>query len=432
MAAVIAQRDQALKDSEQKYRILADYSANWEYWLGPDGRYIYVSPACAAVCGYPPEAFLADPSLMDRLMHPDDLATWRDHSADIQAGTSHAAQRHAAMSLRIYDKAGQLHWIEHDCIALHDPSGRYLGQRGVNHDLGERRRTAELERFSAFQAGIAEMGTSVLHNIGNAITAVTQDAEQIDKTGAELERVAHLLDDNASRGEAQLAGTDVDCANLAGSQCAIQHEAARVIRSLAGDDLRERSRRLGASVSHIADIVRIQQSAALPSSQRSSFSLSQVIHSALEMQGDAFDKRGIAVSVTVDPTLQLVTLSHNLLLQALVNVFRNSVEAIDERAQSEAFQGSLDVRAEKLGADRLRLSVADNGIGFDPALRDNLFRFGFSTKARGTGFGLPSVAMFAHETGGSVTLDSAGRGQGARLVLELPLNRGNGTNGTQR
>jgi PAS domain S-box-containing protein len=428
MAAVIAQREQVIKDSEQKYRVLADYSAHWEYWLGPDGRYIYVSPACAAVCGYPPEDFMADPALMDRLLHPDDLTAWREHYADVQTGVSLAEKRHVAMPLRIYDKAGQLRWIEHDCVAIYDEDGRYLGRRGVNRDIGERRRAEELERFSAFQAGIAEMGTSVLHNIGNAITAVTQDVERIDKTGAELDRVAFLLDDNADHSEAQLDSTrladpNADCADLARRQCAIQHEAARVIRSLAGDDLRERSRRLGASVSHIADIVRIQQSAVLPSGQRSSFSLSQAIGAALEMQGDAFDKRGIVVSVTVDPALELVTLSHNLLLQALVNVFRNSIEAIDERAQSETVQGRLDIRAEKLGADRLRLSVEDNGIGFDPALRDSLFRFGFSTKARGTGFGLPSVAMFAHEAGGSVTLESAGRGQGARLVLELPLNR---------
>jgi signal transduction histidine kinase len=266
------------------------------------------------------------------------------------------------------------------------------------------------------------MSTSVLHNIGNAITAVTQDAEMIDKTGGELVRVAQLLEDNASRTELQLADPAAASADLARRHCQIQHEAARAIRSLAGEDLSGRSRRLGASVSHIADIVRIQQSAALPNGQQSSFSLSQAIRSALEMQGDAFSKRGIEVSVKVDPALESVTLSHNLMLQTLVNVFRNSVEAIDERSQEAAFQGQLQIDAEMLDAGCMRLTVTDNGIGFHPDARDNLFRFGFSTKARGTGFGLPSVAMFAHEAGGKVTLESEGRGRGARLVLELPLH----------
>jgi PAS domain S-box-containing protein len=427
MAEVIEQREQVIKDSEQQYRILADYSANWEYWLGADGRYLYVSPSCESMSGYPPEDFMADPGLMERLLHLDDLAAWNDHfnsSEPVAQADSDGlvASPHTSMMLRIFDKAGELRWIEHVCVALYDGSGHYLGRRGSNRDISELKRAEEMEQFSAFQAGIAEMSTSVLHNIGNAITAVTQDAEMIDKTGGELVRVAQLLDDNASRTELQLADPAAVNADLARRHCAIQHEAARAIRNLAGEDLSGRSRRLGASVTHIADIVRIQQSAALPNGQQSSFSLSQAIQSALEMQGDAFTKRGIEVSVKVDPVLESVTLSHNLMLQTLVNVFRNSVEAIDERTQEESFQGRLQVDAELLDAGRMRLTVTDNGIGFHPDARDNLFRFGFSTKARGTGFGLPSVAMFAHEAGGKVTLESEGRGHGARLVLELPIH----------
>ena len=62
----------ALRESEEKYRILADYSPNWEYWRAPDRRYLYVSPACREVSGYAPAEFFADPGLMDRIIHPDD------------------------------------------------------------------------------------------------------------------------------------------------------------------------------------------------------------------------------------------------------------------------------------------------------------------------------------------------------------------------
>lgn len=82
---------------------------------------------------------------------------------------------------------------------LRGSDGRFLGRRGANHDITERKRAEELERFSAFQAGIAEMSTLVLHNIGNAITAVSQDAENIAHAGAELLHVASLLD--AAAGE---------------------------------------------------------------------------------------------------------------------------------------------------------------------------------------------------------------------------------------
>ncbi len=417
---------QALAESEEKYRILADYSSEWEYWLGPDGRYRYVSPACMATCGHSPEEFLADPGLMERLLHPDDLPAWLGH---LQAHAAPGQHTHKALPLRIRIRDGSYRWIEHVCTDVFDSSGRCLGRRGVNHDITERKRGEELERFSAFQAGIAEMSTSILHNIGNAITAVTQDTDIINHAGAELLRVASLLEANAARSQEELSRPGTSISELAVRQCAIQHEAARAIQRLYEDDLSQRTRRLSEGVRHIADIVRIQQSAALPDAHRSSFSLSQAIHSALDMQGDTFSKRGIQVTVAIDPAVDLVSLSHNRMLQALINVIRNSLEAMSEPELPEGFKGRLSIRAEPLGEDRLRLSVQDNGVGFDPDTGENLFRFGFSTKQRGTGFGLHSVAVFAQETGGQVSLTSAGHGQGALLMLDLPLRGGsNGEN----
>ena len=418
MAGAIEQRESALQESKEQYRILADHSSEWESWLGPDGRYRYVSPACATISGHGPEEFLADPGLMERLLHPDDLAAWRDHVQDPPQPELHA---HVLLPLRLRARDGSYRRIEHTCVTLFDAAGRYLGRRGVNRDITERKRAEELERYNAFQAGIAEMSTAMLHNIGNAITAVTQDAEIIEHAGAELLQVAALLQANAAHSQQDLADPATSIPELAQRQCAIQNEAARAIRRLSEDDLRQRSRRLGESVRHIADIVRIRQSTALADGQRSTFSLSQAIRSALEMQGAACAKHGIEVAVEVNPAVDQVTLSHNSLLQALVNVIKNSVEAIRERGQSPGFRGRLAIRAEPLGDDRLRLTLEDNGVGFDPNIRDSLFRFGYSTKRRGTGFGLHSVAVFAQESDGRVALESRGRGQGARFVLELPL-----------
>jgi signal transduction histidine kinase len=90
----------------------------------------------------------------------------------------------------------------------------------------------------------------------------------------------------------------------------------------------------------------------------------------------------------------------------------------------------VHIRAEAVDRTWLRITVQDNGIGFDPATAASLFRFGFSTKARGSGFGLHSVAVFAQESGGSARLESDGIGQGARLIVELPF--ANGSKGAQQ
>jgi signal transduction histidine kinase len=117
-------------------------------------------------------------------------------------------------------------------------------------------------------------------------------------------------------------------------------------------------------------------------------------------------------------------LSQNLMLQTLVNTLRNSIEAIEERRRVENFNGRIEIRAEAMADNRLRLTLSDNGIGFTPEQQASLFRFGYSTKPRGTGFGLPSVVVFAAENGGRVTLESEGPGRGARLILELPMQQG--------
>jgi len=420
MATAIQQRERALRDSQQGYRILAENSWSWDYWLGPDGIYRYVSPACEQISGHTPAEFLADPGLFERLLHPDDRLLWREHLDDSLPQPEQYP--HAILSLRLPSADGSYRWIEHSCRPVFDASGEYLGRRGVNLDMTERKRAEELEHYSAFQAGIAEMSTSVLHNIGNAITAVTQDAETIDHAGGELGRVAALLEANARRSQSELALAKTSAPELASRQCAIQFEAASAINRLTETTLRPRARALGESVRHIADMVRIQQSAARPNGQLSSFSLSRAIQSALNMQGDAFGKRGIEVEVEVEPDVDLVTLPHNRLLQTLVNVIRNSIESIDARRQNEHFSPRLHISAEALESDQLRITVQDNGIGIDADAKANLFRFGFSTKQRGSGFGLHSVAVFAQEVGGSVALESAGAGQGARLVLELPLS----------
>jgi PAS domain S-box-containing protein len=419
MAEAIEQRERALRASQLNYRILAEYSWSWDYWLGADGVYRYVSPACATITGHAPAEFIADAGLMERLLHPDDLPEWRAHLAeDERGGPDHP---HPTLILRIRNRDGGIRWIEHACLPVYDADGVYLGRRGINLDIDARKRADELEHFSAFQAGIAEMSTSVLHNIGNAITAVTQDAETIDHAGGELLRVVALLRANAARSRLALEAEVAASAELVGQQCAIQLEAANAIERLSEQTLRKRARSLGNNVRHIADIVRIQQSAALPNAQYSSFSLRQAFSSVLEMQGESLSKRGIEVVVEVDPRVDLLTLPHNRLLQSLINALRNSVESIEARAQRETFAGRIRLSAEPAGEGQVRITLEDNGAGIDPSLRDKLFHFGYSTKQRGSGFGLHSMAVFAQEAGGRVTLDSDGPDQGARLVLELPL-----------
>ncbi|ADC63530.1 response regulator [Allochromatium vinosum] len=126
-----------LRDSETRYRMLADYSADWDYWLGSDRRYLYVSPACEYVCGYPPDAFMDDPRLMDRLIHPDDQPLWLEHKHEISQSTDDAP--HVRLQLRLRRPDGSQRWIEHVCRPVYDVDGTHQGWRGVNRDITHRK-----------------------------------------------------------------------------------------------------------------------------------------------------------------------------------------------------------------------------------------------------------------------------------------------------
>ena len=134
---------QALLESEAKYRLLAENAADCIFWIGPDGRYRYVSPACEKLCGHAPEAFLADPGLMQAVIHPEDRERYRQHVAALEEADD------VELEFRVIHRDGSLHWIAHHCQLMHDAAGKLLGRRGTNRDITNRKAAEdELRKLS--------------------------------------------------------------------------------------------------------------------------------------------------------------------------------------------------------------------------------------------------------------------------------------------
>jgi PAS domain S-box-containing protein len=127
-------------------RTLAENTYDWAYWLGPDGRFRYLSPSCQRITGYSPAEFLADPGLMERILHPDDREAVSEH-------LHRALERPEPVSMlfRITSRAGEERWIEHVCQPVYDVDGCWLGRRASNRDITDRKRAEEaLSRERAF------------------------------------------------------------------------------------------------------------------------------------------------------------------------------------------------------------------------------------------------------------------------------------------
>ena len=126
--------ERILRDKEKKFRTVADYTCNWEYWIGPDKKWIYNSPACENICGYERGEFMVNPELYLAIIHPED----RDRVQDCLEMHS-LAEKIDSLEFRIVAKDGRIRWVEHCCQPVYDEIGLFLGRRASNRDITQRK-----------------------------------------------------------------------------------------------------------------------------------------------------------------------------------------------------------------------------------------------------------------------------------------------------
>jgi two-component system, NtrC family, sensor kinase len=111
-------------------------------------------------------------------------------------------------------------------------------------------------------------------------------------------------------------------------------------------------------------------------------------------------------------------LDKHKVMQILINFLSNAKYACDAGQKTEKM---VAVRLKLVGQDRVRMEVADNGIGIAPENTKRIFSQGFTTRKGGHGFGLHSGALAAKDLGGIISAESTGIGQGATFILEIPI-----------
>lgn len=130
--------EEALRRSELKYRIVADNTYGWEFWLDPDGTFVYVSPSCERITGYSARQFLADPYLARAIIHVEDAAAFQRYHERAMG-----AEITSAIEYRIVRHDGHLRWIEQASRPMFGENGQFIGVRGSNRDVTARKRMEE-------------------------------------------------------------------------------------------------------------------------------------------------------------------------------------------------------------------------------------------------------------------------------------------------
>ncbi|MEY4753385.1 MAG: hypothetical protein RJA44_1060, partial [Pseudomonadota bacterium] len=136
------QAEQELRHSETKFHTMVDWATDWEYWVRADRSIHYMTPSAEQFTGYPVSEFEHQPTLIDRVIHPDDLAHWQQHIEAVQTAPDQVSDH--AIDLRIVHRNGSQRWVSHVCRPVYGEQGEYLGRRATMRDITERK-TAENE-----------------------------------------------------------------------------------------------------------------------------------------------------------------------------------------------------------------------------------------------------------------------------------------------
>jgi PAS domain S-box-containing protein len=344
--------DRELRRSEQRFRTVADFAYDWEYWVDPAGCYLYVSPSCERITGYRAQEFQSDPGLLERIIHPDDRAVAVEHFRH----ESEEGSKLPPFEFRVITRRAEERWLEHVCQPVYDAAGNYLGRRGSNRDATERKRVEEaLEQYVQDKAAAAErsrLARELHDSVTQALYSVNLHAE------------AASLALNAG-------DQDVVAASLQKLQT-MTHEAMMDLRML-----------------------------------------------IFELRPPVLKEEGLAAALrarlsTVETRAGLQTEFHvdgeeHLPLAVAEELFWIAVEAFNN-VLKHAGARRVTVHLAFAG-DQVRLSIADDGLGFDPE----------AARSR-SGMGLRSIAERAERIGGRLDLDTA-PGQGTTVSVEAPATR---------
>ncbi|TVQ98823.1 MAG: hypothetical protein EA399_09085 [Desulfovibrionales bacterium] len=271
-------------------------------------------------------------------------------------------------------------------------------------------------------AGMAEVATGVLHNVGNVLNSVNvsctllQDQLRQSRVG-NVARVAEML----ARPEGGLArfltadprGQKIP-AYLATLASALEDEQTEMSRE--AEALRSR-------IEHIKEIVSMQQTYGRISGVHEVLHPEQLLEDALKLNAEVLARQEITVRREYEPVPRISVDKHKV-LQILLNLIANARNACLEGKKAEK---TIVLGLDHPAPDKVRLRVTDNGMGIAPENLTSIFQHGFTTRKDGHGFGLHSGALAARELGGSLAVHSDGPGLGATFSLELPCTTGEKT-----
>lgn len=270
---------------------------------------------------------------------------------------------------------------------------------------------------AARAAGMSEIATGVLHNVGNVLNSVNVSANIAAEkarasSSSDLKRVMDALRPNADdiggfiardpRGKHLYPLLDSLTDKLTAEQAMLLTEIQALTEG----------------IGHIKELVQSQQGYAGRAGVREMLTLSELIESALSITSQASTGSKDIQIVRQFETVPAMPVDRHRLIEILVNLIQNARQSVTE---ANVPNPTVTLRLSHYEESKVRIEVSDNGIGIPPENLARVFTHGFTTKKNGHGFGLHASANAATEMGGQLFARSEGKGHGATFVVELPI-----------
>lgn len=413
---VVRQQSEKLRQSEARFRALSTSAPIGILQVDDGGRCLYANPAAEAICrGALPS--LAGQPWLDAVT-PEDRPEIERRLRDAAAGLPTPPAE-----VRVRRAEGAPAWVSVRATRLHSRESEGEGLVLTLEDITPRKEAeAELERLhrtlseTSRKAGMAEVASGILHNVGNALNSLNVSLAVVDQAlkkskAATMGKLAGMLEEHkADLAEFLTADPQGRLVPeyLIGVARQLEAERSRLLAELGT---------IAKSVEHINRIVRVQQSYTGAWAVTERVHLDELIEDALHLNTHSFARHRIAVVREVADRPAIEVDKHKL-FQILLNLLSNARDALRDGAAPDR---QIRVRLLAREGRWARVEVHDNGVGIRAEDADRIFTLGFTTKKDGHGLGLHGSAIAARQMGGSLAARSEGPQRGAAFVLELPF-----------
>jgi len=407
--------EQELQTQKDQLQALLDHMPDRIYFKNTQSRFVAVSQAMVERLNVESADQVIGKTDFD--FHPPELARqfMQDEELIMASGKPMIAKVEKQK-----DAHGNTIWASVTKVPTYDAMGQVTGLIGISRDITDlknaeqtlQQTNEDLMRASRL-AGMAEVATGVLHNIGNVLNSINVSSNVVAdlirrSKSANLGRICGLLEANADRLGEFLTDDEK------GRQIPDFLKKLAVVLEQEQETLLKELEEMHTSIDHIRDIITTQQGYARMGGTVEEVDPAEILEQAMRMEDNSLRRHDVRLERRIEELPRIQVEKHKL-IQILVNLIRNAKQAMADNPRKH-----LIVSARRTDEGGVAISVTDNGKGISRENLERIFSHGFTTKKEGHGFGLHSSALAVKEMGGTIHADSPGPGKGATFTVTLP------------